>query len=110
MGEGPEQRATMAQSLKGSVTMPSDYDWPRDENGKPMIKVSCGAAELIPTVQYGNVTVGPVIVTCFVPDRDDDADLLAQINRVQSVCERAVADERQTVAALMRSRIDRPAA
>jgi hypothetical protein len=106
MDEGPAQRAVMAQSTKtGSVMINADEAvWPRDEEGRPLHKISCGAAELIPTVQFGNATIGPVIVTTFVRATTDE-ELHAEINRVQAICERAVADERQTVAALMRSHI-----
>lgn len=43
-------------------------DWPVDSKGKPMVKVSNGAQEKIPTVQYGNITIGPATVTKFVED------------------------------------------
>lgn len=111
-GEGPAMRQALADGEeRGNVSLKGDdFDWPRDIRGVPMIKVTCAAAELIPTVQYGNVTVGPVSVTRFVLDLDDDDDLLERINKVQSVCERAVAGERQSIQALMRSRVDRAAA
>lgn len=73
-----------------------------------MIKITSSAAELIPTVQYGNITVGPVAATRFVRDLDDDEHLKAEIRRVQAVVEEIVAEDRQTVAVLMRSRADRP--
>jgi hypothetical protein len=102
--EGPQQRAALKDGERGGVSMKGDdFDWPRDIRGVPCIKITCAASELIPTVQYGNVTVGPVNVTRFVVDLDDDADLLEKINRVQSVCEQAVAGERQSVQALMRA-------
>lgn len=43
-------------------------DWPTDAKGKPMAKVSNGAKETIPTVAYGNVTIGPAYVEKFVED------------------------------------------
>jgi hypothetical protein len=95
-----EERSNV--SMKGD-----DFDWPRDIRGMPAIKITCAAAELVPTVQYGNVTVGPISVTRFVVDLDDDEDLLKQINRTQAICEQAVAEERKTVQILMRSRVDR---
>jgi hypothetical protein len=115
--EGPQTRQALADGERtGGVSLKGDdFDWPRDLRNKPMIKITCAAAELIPTVQYGNVTVGPVTVTRFVRDLGDEnelepEDLLKQINDVQTVCERAVAEERQSIQALMRSRIERSAA
>jgi hypothetical protein len=102
--EGPQQRAALADGERGGVSMKgNDFDWPRDIRGVPCIKITAAASELIPTVQYGNVTVGPITVTRFVPDLDDEADLLAKINQVQSVCEQAVAGERKSIQALMRA-------
>lgn len=43
-------------------------NWPTDRNGKPMVKVSNGAKETIPTVPYGNITIGPAYVERFVED------------------------------------------
>ena len=51
----------------------------------PCIKITCAAAELIPTVQYGNVMVGPVTVTRLSSTFDDDEDLLEKINQIQTV-------------------------
>lgn len=116
--EGPQQRQALKDgeertnvSLKGD-----DFDWPRDELGWPMVKITAAAAELVPTVQYGNVTVGPVTVTGFERLLRDDKgvfdedDLVKKINRFQAVCERAVAEERKSIQILMRARADRPTA
>lgn len=43
-------------------------EWPCDENGKPLAKVSNGIKETIPTVPYGNVTLGPSYVEKYVVD------------------------------------------
>lgn len=110
--EGAQQRASLRDGENfGGVSMKgNDFDWPRDVNGRPMIKLTCAAAELIPTVQYGNVTVGPVSATRFVNDTDDDTELLGQFNWLQTVCERAVAEERKSIQILMRARAERSVA
>lgn len=64
-----------------------------------MAVITCGASELIPTVQYGNCLVGPITVSRMVPD---DESLPAEIKRTQEMCEAAVAEERQTIHALSR--------
>lgn len=43
--------------------------WPRGINGQPMMRILMTAAELIPTGQYANVSVGPAQITAFV-DQD----------------------------------------
>lgn len=63
--------------------------------------ITCGASELIPTVQFGNVLVGPISVTRMV---DDDETLAASLQATQQLCEAAVAEERQTIHALTRGR------
>lgn len=108
---GAQQRAALKDGERfGDVSMKADgFDWPRGENGKAMLKVTAAAAELIPTVQFGNVTVGPCSVTRFVEDLGEE-EMLKQISKVQTVCELAVAEERLSVQALMRAHIaQRPA-
>lgn len=68
-------------------------------DGKAVI--TCGASELVPTVQYGNCTIGPISVQRVVAD---DANLAAEIQKTQQLCEAAVAEERQTIHALTRGR------
>lgn len=50
-------------------------NWPLDKNGNPMVKVSNGVKETIPTVPYGNITLGPAYVEKFV---EDDAEAINQ--------------------------------
>lgn len=111
-GEGAQQRQALKDGEAfGDVSMKNDgFDWPRDVSGRPLIKITCAAAELIPTVQYGNVTVGPVSGTRFVVDTDDTEELLSQFNWLQTVVERAVAEERKSIQMLMRARAERSAA
>lgn len=62
----------MAQAEKARATVDSD-SWPRGANGQPMMKITMTAAELIPTGQYANVSVGPAQVTAFI-DTERSAD------------------------------------
>lgn len=41
---------------------------PLDIKGKPMVQVTNGCQELIPTAQYANITIGPATVTKWVED------------------------------------------
>lgn len=79
------------------------------KDGVPMARITCAASELIPTRQYANVIVGPITVTRFVVDGDDD-HLRVEINRTQSLCEEAVAEERKTLQGLLRQRVEATAA
>jgi hypothetical protein len=95
---GPEMRLVRDESEKKVL---NDPDILYGANGKPLTMISCCAAELIPTVQYGNCSIGPVIVKRFIEDNGDD-DLKKQIRATQELCEEAIAEDRQTVHALTR--------
>ena len=58
--------------------------WPVNANGTPMMKAEMSAAELIPTGQYANVTVGPARIHFLIdPDRTlrDDEDYFTPSQR-----------------------------
>lgn len=77
-------------------------DVPRDENGKPLAMVSMGAAEKVPTVQYGNVDLGPATVTRWV---DDNPEAIRQgLTECVKACEEIIAKERGLVLSSLESR------
>src|ERR1700690_2111994 len=98
-GEGPAIKQTREESEKKTILDPDILVV--GSNGVPYIQITCAAAELIPTVQYGNCSVGPIIVKRWVEDTGVD-DLKKEIRATQSLCEEAVAEDRQTVHALTR--------
>lgn len=100
-GETPQMNVTLAQADATNVV--GDHDWPRDPFGNPMVKIQCSAAELVPTVQFGNVTVGPASVTRFVSAVSPE-QISAALKETQEIVETAVAEDRKTVHDLMRSR------
>jgi hypothetical protein len=58
--------------------------WPTGEKGTPMMHAEMSAAELIPTGQYANVSVGPARVHFLIdPDRElrDDEDYFTPAQR-----------------------------
>lgn len=73
--------------------------WPRGVDGQPMIKISMTAAELLPTGQFANVSIGPAQITAFVDERraledeesyfnDDERDTLAKaLNELAEIVE-----------------------
>lgn len=99
--ETPQQKLAREQAEQTNVV--GDHDWPRDAFGMPLVKISASAAELVPTVQYGNVTVGPVVVTRFCQGSTIE-QIKAATAETQKIVEEAVASDRETVHALMRSR------
>lgn len=100
-GEGAQQRATLNQSEKVGFA-------PVDENGVPMMQISCAATELVPTRQYANVTVGPVVVKRWVPidfkgfSESELISMKLSIKEIQICCEEAVAEDRKSLHALIR--------
>ncbi len=98
--ETQQMRTAREQAEKTGV---QDHEWPRDAFGSPMVKISCAAAELIPTAQFANITVGPIVVTRFVIDASEET-LMEEIRRTQKLCEAAVTEDRQTLHEQIRAR------
>lgn len=98
MNEGPQLKLAREQ---GELKSFDESEIPKDSNGKPLVQISCAAAELIPTKQYGNCTVGPIVVKRYVIDNGFD-DLRKEIKKTQELCEEAVAEDRQSVHAFIR--------
>jgi|ERR1019366_1903169 hypothetical protein len=96
-GEGPQNKLALSEGMKNIDSSSSFVG----ANGKPLIEIGCAAAELIPTIQYGNVSCGPVFVRRYVEDSDDNT-LKAQIRATQTLCEEAIAEDRESVHALTR--------
>lgn len=70
-----------------------------DADGNPLVQIYCSTFELIPTINQGSVTCGPVIVKRYVKD---DENLRKEIVQTQMICEEALAEDRKTVYALTR--------
>lgn len=83
------------------ASVPVMQPWPVDSvDGAPLALVTMGAQELIPTVQYGNVTVGPASVTKFVPD--DPEAIEEGLRDCVKACEQIISEERETLLTLIR--------
>lgn len=95
-GTGPQDKLALENGMKSIDDVAFI-----GANGKPLVRIACAAAELIPTIQYGNCSVGPVAVLRYYEDTTDD-DLKKNIRLTQSLCEEAVAEDRQSVHALTR--------
>lgn len=79
IGKGDEKSRAKAQAAhQRAVEQRQTVDaesWPRGVNGQPMLKITMTAAELIPTGQYANVSVGPAQITAFI---DQDRQVAGQ--------------------------------
>lgn len=96
--ETAQMKNTLASAQRGDI---ESSEW-FVHKGVPMVRISVAASELINTGNFSNVTIGPISVARFVPDSDVEA-LAQAIQETQSLCEVAVAEERQTVQALLRA-------
>lgn len=88
--------AALHSSTLDKNSLSDESNWPIDGQGNRLVQISCGAAELVPTRQYANITVGPIGIKRFVTDGDDD-HLLKEIEKTQKLCEMAVSSDRETV-------------
>lgn len=86
----PPQKKGSATERKGTARRAVDVSgsWPVDpETGLPLVQISFTASELIPTGEYANVTVGPVTVTKFIIDPEDDEALADELNDLAEMVE-----------------------
>lgn len=81
------QRASMT-AIDGQLVIGS--------NGSPMAIITGTASDLVPTVQFGNVMVGPVSITRWVED-DGDESVIAAAQAVQQMAEAVVGSERRII-------------
>jgi hypothetical protein len=99
--ESAQQKVTLEQSEAASFA-------PVDESGVPMMMISCAATELIPTRQYANVTSGPIVVKRWIPvnfkgfTEAEVVSMKLAAKEMQVICEEAVAEDRQSLHALIR--------
>lgn len=69
--EAAHERANDEITRANAQPSDSPAEWPRGANGTPMMKAEMAAAELIPTGQYANVSVGPARIHFLIdPDRE----------------------------------------
>jgi hypothetical protein len=93
------ERDAHAQVLKekgareSAIQLP--MNWPHDENGQPMAIAMGQASELVPTVPFGNINIGPAGIMRPVTNHDD-LDLLAmEMRAVELLAQYVVGVERR---------------
>lgn len=82
------QRADLAHGVPGSL--------PYDAEGNPMAIVIGTASDLVPTVQFGNILVGPVSIIRPVPNGTME-EITAAAREVQKATEFVVGAERRII-------------
>jgi hypothetical protein len=101
--ETAQQKAAREAAEKALGAAADKIGVPRDPFGSPMVKITAAAAELVPTVQFGNATIGPVMIERYVQDGPDDV-VKGEIKRLQAMVEEAVAEDRETLHEQIRAR------
>jgi hypothetical protein len=61
-----QSRAKADNAAKQAEAQQVEAAWPMGVNGRPMARIEFSAAELVPTGQYANVSIGPARITAFV--------------------------------------------
>lgn len=68
---------------------------------KAFTKITTHAAELVPTIQYGNISIGPIGIVRYIEDTGDE-NLKSELRATQSICEEIVAEDRKSAHNLIR--------
>jgi hypothetical protein len=95
-------RETAEKTVAQAFSALTRIGHPTDAFGSPMVEITAGAAELVPTVQYGNATIGPVMIRRYVPDGPPET-LKGELKRTMEMVEAAVAEDRETLHAQLRA-------
>lgn len=74
---------------------------PRDAAGKPLVRVGNGARETIPTVPYGNVTIGPAWVEKWVEDTPKSIE--SGLEECLKAAEKVLGNERNDLLAKLKA-------
>jgi hypothetical protein len=70
-------------------------------NDKNYIKITTHAAELVPTAQFGNISIGPIGIVRHIEDTGIE-DLKGKLREIQTICEEVVAEDRDSAHNLIR--------
>lgn len=94
--ETAQQKTVRETAEKALTSVLGKIGTPTDAFGTPMIRITAAAAELVPTVQYGNATIGPVMIERYVPDGPDE-EIKSALKATMALVEEAVSEDRQTL-------------
>ena len=66
------QKAEESHKRTAKASDEAQEDWPVSDDGRPLVKISVCAAELLPTGQFANISVGPAQITAFIDPADEE--------------------------------------
>jgi hypothetical protein len=97
LGQGQQKSRQKAETAFKTAVESNEVaspGWPHNADGKPLVKITMTAAELIPTGDFANVSIGPAQITAFIdPDAvetfdQDQKDTMARaINELAEIVE-----------------------
>lgn len=70
--------------------------------GVPAVKIMTSFSEKVGMPNYSNIEIGPISVTRYVPDGDEQ-HLLEEIRKTARIVEEFIAEERETVLEMVQS-------
>lgn len=65
-------------------------------NGSPAVKIMTSFSEKVGLPQYSSVDIGPISISRFVEDGDDE-HLLSEVRRTAALVEQFIAEERDAI-------------
>lgn len=77
------------------------FNWPVDDDGKPMALVTMGCSEKVGLPKFSNVDIGPASVTRFV--KDDPQVIADALKSNLEWSEQVIAEERAAILELVKS-------
>lgn len=87
------QQHLTEKSAREQLRSPLPMHWPHDENGEPMAIVCGAGSDLVPTVTFGNVVIGPV--TIMRPVKNDPNTLAEEAAFTQELASYVVGSRRR---------------
>lgn len=86
LGRDTKQSRQQAEASKDrAASQRPQVGPPVAADGYPLVKVALAAAELIPTGQFANISVGPVLVEWWIDPREDEPIPKAEMENVTKV-------------------------
>lgn len=94
---GVKEKSAREAALPSELLSMIAAGWPRGADGNPMAIVIGQASNLVPTVPFGNVNIGPVAIMRPVPNHQDIDKLAEEAAEVQKATQSVVGQERTLI-------------
>jgi len=96
MAEENQKRPEATHRQRAALGAPGVIGWPVDADGNPMAIVTGTASDLVPTVQFGNLMVGPVTIVRPVSNESLES-VIESAREVQKAAEVVCGSERRII-------------